>query len=216
MRPLFIAVLAIVGSAACTDDNPGLTIGGNLKADETCGFVAGSANLLPAGTYDIKFPHSYYVAPLFRSGLVARAALPGAPRAEPNDLLIEGAEVTLTTATGALLAVSANPYTVATSAFVPAATDGAPGTAAASVEAIPLSYGTEIAALYPSGGTIVATMQFFGHTTGGTAVDATPWSWTIQVCNGCLEVPCSEMLLDQCFAGQDGYNYQSSSCPVVP
>lgn len=213
MRPLLIAVLAVATvCSACVDDNPGLVVAGNVKPDSACLFAATGGTLVSYGIYDVALVHPYFAAPLFRSGLVSRTATEGPPRAEPNDVLIEGAVVELTAVDGTSLGVAS--YSVAMTAFVPAAVDGEPGKASGLVEAIPASVGVELAAMTAGAPTtIVAHMTFFGHTTGGTAIDSNPWSWTIQVCTGCLQAPCADLLVDQCFAGQDGYQYQSAACP---
>ena len=220
MRRLPIVVLAAAVSASiaagCVDENPGLVVAGNIQPDDMCVFSPSGAALVAYGVYDVAFPHSYFVAPKFLSGLVSRTAVPGPPMAEPNNIAIEGAVVELTAVGGASLPIATSSYTVAMSAFVPPSVDGDPGTATGIVEAIPASVGEEIKALLGgSDGTVIARMTFFGHTTGGTAIDAGPWSWTMRVCDGCLEVPCATMLTSSCLAGQDGNVYKGAAC-VVP
>lgn len=215
MRPMFIVVLAVaVASAACVQDNPGLVIAGNIQADDSCVFAPSGGTLVAYGTYDVAFEHSYLVSPYFRSGLVARGD-PTVPRAEPNDIIMEGAVVDLTDEGGASLGIAS--YTVAMTAYVPAAVDGTAGEATGLVQAIPAATGRQLAALTAGAPkTIVANMAFFGHTVGGTAVDASPWAWTIQVCTGCLQAPCATMLTGVCFPGQDGYQYLPSTCVAAP
>lgn len=216
MRPLIIAVLAAAtASSACVEDNPGLVVAGNLRVDDMCLAVPTGA-LLGYGTYDVAFPHPYLVAPLFRSGLVSRTAVPGPPTTEPNDIQVMGADVTITADGAAIAGVAA--YTVPMTAFVPAAVDGETSLATGLVEAIPSAIGVALAALAPAGRpTIVVTMTFYGRTTGGTDITAGPWSWPVELCLGCLEVPCATMIAEtQCFAGQDGYVYTMAGCPVVP
>jgi hypothetical protein len=216
MRPLFIAVLAAAAvSSACVDDNPGLVIAGNVKADDTCVFAASASTLVAYGVYDVAIPHPYLVAPLFRSGLIGRGD-PTVPRAEPNDIQIEGAVVELTAVGGGgVPGLATTSYSVAMSAFVPAGLDGNAGEATGLVEAIPMGVGAELAsAVGAVPTTIVANMTFFGHTMGGTAVDASPWSWTLEVCSGCLAAPCGTLLEGVCFAGQDGYQYLPATCAV--
>ncbi len=215
MRRLVIAVLAAAAaaSAGCVDDNPGLVVAGNVQADDMCLFAPTGGSLVAYGVYDTAVGRPYVVAPLFRSGLVSRTAVAASPRAQPNDIAIEGAVVEITAVDGAALPGVTSSYTVAMSAFVPTSVDGEPGVGTGLVEAIPASVGLELAAAtvgVPT--TIVVNMTFFGHTTGGTAIDSNPWSWTVQVCSGCLEVACSTMLTAQCFAGQDGYAYKLSDC----
>ena len=213
MRPLIIAVLAVATvCSACVDANPGLVVAGNVKPDSACLFSPTGGTLVAYGIYDVAIVHPYMAAPLFRSGLLSRASTAGAPRAEPNDVLIEGAVVDLTAVDGSSLGVAS--YSVAMSAFVPAAVDGEPGKASGLVEAIPASVGAELAVMTAGAPTtIVAHMTFFGHTTGGTAVDSNPWLYTLSVCTGCLQTSCDTLLVDQCFAGQDGYQYTPAGCP---
>jgi len=216
MRRLVIAVLAAAAAAStgCVDDNPGLVVAGNVRADDMCLLAPTGGSFVAFGVYDTAVVRPYLVAPLFRSGLVSRTAVAGPPRAEPNDIAVEGAVVELTAVDGsALPGVASSSYTVAMSAFVPTAVDGQAGVGTGLVEAIPASVGLELAAsTFGVPTTIVVTMTFFGHTTGGTAIDSTPWSWTVQVCSGCLEVACSTMLTEQCFGGQDGYPYKLTDC----
>lgn len=215
MRRLVIAVLAAAAAAStgCVDDNPGLVVAGNVRPDSMCLFAPTGGALVAYGVYDTAVVRPYVVAPLFRSGLVSRTAIVASPRAEPNNIAIEGAVVELTAVDGAAIPGVTSSYTVAMSAFVPTAVDGQAGVATGLIEAIPASVGLELAASIagvPT--TVVVNMTFFGHTTGGTAIDSNPWSWTVQVCAGCLEVACSTMLTAQCFGGQDGYPYKLSDC----
>ena len=213
MRPLLIAVLAVATvCSACVDDNPGLVIEGNVQPDTACLVSAAGGTLVAYGVYDVALVHPYFAAPLFRSGLMPRTGAAGPPRAEPNDIVIEGAVVDLTAVDGSSLGVAS--YSVAMTAFVPTAVDGEPGKASGLVQAIPASVGVQLAGITAGARTaIVAHMTFFGHTTGGTAIDSNPWLWTVDVCTGCLQAPCETLLVEQCFAGQDGYQYQSADCP---
>ena len=218
MRRLVIAVLAAAAAAStgCVDDNPGLVVAGNIRADDMCFLAPTGGVLVVYGVYDTAVVRPYLIAPLFRSGLVSRTMVPASPRAESNDILVEGAVVELAAVDGAGLPGVTSSYTVAMTSFVPTSVDGQPGVGTGLVEAIPEAVGGELAA--STGGvptTIVVTMTFFGHTTGGTSIEATPWSWTVRVCSGCLEVPCATMLTAQCFGGQDGYAYKRADCPAL-
>ncbi len=216
MRRVLIAVLAAAAGAlsGCADDNPGLVVTGNVQADEMCLFAPGGGAFVARGVYDVAFPHGYYVAPLFNSWLVARAPLrPATPAVEPNAIQIEGAVVELTAQDGSALPITTSSFTVAASAFVPPALGVAPGVGTSLVEAIPASVATELAGALGGGTTtIVARLTFFGRTTGGSVIDANPWSWPVEVCTGCLAAPCGTMFESQCFVGQDAYRYAPSTC----
>jgi len=218
MRRLVIAVLAAAAAAStgCVDDNPGWFVAGNIRADDMCLLAPAGGALVPYGVYDTAVVRPYLVAPLFQSGLVSRTVIPASPRAESNNIVVEGAVVELTAVDGAALPGVTSSYTVAMTALVPTSLDGQPGVATGLVAAIPESVGLELAA--STGGvptTIVVNMTFFGHTTGGTAIDSNPWRWTVQICSGCLEVACATMLTPQCFGGQDGYAYKRADCPAL-
>ena len=219
MRRVLIAVLAFVAPvlAGCAEDNPGLFVTGNVQGDAMCTYRPGAAVFVARGVYDVAFPHAYYVAPLFQSWLVARSAIrPAVPAAESNGIQIEGAEVELTSQDGAALPIATAAYSVAATAYVPPALGIAPGVGTSLVEAIPASVGTELAGALGSGTTtITARITFFGRTTGGSVIDASPWIWPIDVCTGCLEAPCGTMFESQCLLGQDGYRYVSASCPAI-
>jgi hypothetical protein len=219
MRSVLIAVLAFVAPvlAACSEDNPGLVVVGNVQGDAMCIYRPVAGMFVGRGVYDVAFPHGYYVAPLFNSWLIGRAAVrPSMPMAETNGIQIEGAEVELTAQDGSSLPIATTAYTVAASAYVPPALGILPGAGTGLVEIIPASVGTELAGALGSGATtVVARVTFFGRTTGGTVIDASPWTWPIDVCTGCLEAPCGTMLVSPCLVGQDTNRYVSASCPAL-
>lgn len=219
MRRVLIAVLSFFAPvlAACSDDNPGLIVVGNVQGDAMCLFRPGGGALVARGTYDVAFPHGYYIAPLFNSWLVGRAAIrPTPPAVETSGVQIEGAEVELTAQDGSALPIATTAYSVSASAYVPPALGILPGAGTALVEIIPASVGVELAGALGSGTTtVVARVTFFGRTTGGVVIDANPWNWPIDVCTGCLEAPCGTMLLTPCLLGQDANRYVPESCPPI-
>jgi hypothetical protein len=52
--------------------------------------------------------------------------------------------------------------------------------------------------------TVIASIQFFGETTGGVDIDVAPWTWPVTVCQGdCLAV-CISGSAAACTPCQDG------------
>jgi len=216
-RPvLWLLCCVPILAGGCVDgDGPAFYISGHVSASEDCTYEPGNPFWL-RGAFNVNVGSGYYaVTPLLNNQLRARGS--DAPlRADPNGVLIEGAEVELTDAAGAPIPFGLpNPFTVPTSDFVPSATSAeSPGQAVGLVMVIPPAYALSLYdSLGGAGGdplartVVVANLRVFGETNGGVDVESDWWSWPIDVCrDACLTACVAVDTTDTatcCTPGQD-------------
>lgn len=188
--------LSVLGVAAwcglvapgCEDNASMLFIKGVL-AIETTNCVAkpeSGGTLKAGGRLDTSLANGYVAALLVGSQLTQRGSREQL-RTETARLMLEGAEVTLTDATGALLDIGTNPFTTLGNGFVDPAGGTQPGFGTIFVELIPASLMQAVSEQLPRGsGVVRATMRVFGTTLGGQPVESGDYTYSIEVCNGCL------------------------------
>jgi hypothetical protein len=185
---MIIALTAL--SQGCVDnDSAAFFIVGHSILTDDC-YVEPSESHWVDGRFNVELtdslglPISYTFFPDYRNQLINRAS--EAPlRANPNDILVEGAEVLLMDSQGQALDLGGlpNPYTVLGVTFVPAAADvGDWGQAAGALELIPSSYTGAMAGM--AGGRIIAEIRPYGTTTGDVDIDGDPYLWPIDLCGG--------------------------------
>ncbi|MCS6799232.1 MAG: hypothetical protein NZ898_12015 [Myxococcota bacterium] len=183
LRPLAIAFAVLVG---CVDhDGPTLIIRGNAAPDDECEFKPDK--LVVRGIFDVGATNSYALHPVYVNQMRSRQA-DAPPRADPNGIRIEGAEVELRDTAGAPLALGAglpNPYTVMSGTFVPSISANSDGVAVGELEVIPAPY----AGALPVGGTVVIAVRVFGETLGGVDIESAEYLWPIDVCASDLSGP---------------------------
>lgn len=197
---LWIAPLVLT---ACAPEGPAAFVTYNLIPDADC-IVSpeqGANPFLPMGSYDISpgvngsnSCNQPYVLNLLVNSFLRPNGDPTQGRAEPNVLQLHSAEVRLMDINRATILFDRldpplpNPFLVTTSnSLFP--TDGAnPSTAVASVEVIPSAYAPELDNFAEEQQQILAEIQIFGTTTGDVDVDFKPFVYTIQVCDGCMQV----------------------------
>jgi hypothetical protein len=209
---ILIVALGLVasGSAGCVaNDGPALIVGGAVLFDDTCTAEPDDPTLLIGpGSFNTQLGGAYTVFPVLQSQLVNAG---GAGVANPNAILVTGAEVELREPGGAAIDFGGlqNPFTVDVSVTVPSATGSAPGAAIAGVTVIPPSHARGLDLLLgddPNASmTVVAAVQLFGETVGGVDIEAAPWTWPINVFQGGYNVACiGTVELEGCLPCQDG------------
>jgi hypothetical protein len=210
MRNL-LSILLLVGFAGCVgDDGPAVLVTGVVLPDDSCEFNAGDA-MLAGGVFDVSSMTAYDLYPVFINQLVDRSAA-APPRANPNDVTILGAEITIQDAAGGTIAFAGlpNPFTIRGSAFIPTQ-----GQEAAASVVIPPAYAQVLAG---SLGTdplaqqsILVEYAAFGETSGNVAIDVGPFVWPVTICGGgCLILP-PDPEADQCCPSVYG---QDRLCPA--
>ncbi|MCG8556576.1 MAG: hypothetical protein MJD61_14990 [Proteobacteria bacterium] len=204
--------------AACAVETPSAFITATVAANEMCVFGNESAPLL-RGIFDIS-PYcdqaqgsppggqvqSYRITVRLENMLIARSSPQGASppvRADPNLLRITGAEIQLRGQDGSVLAfpdlpggvVRANPFSVAATATIPAASSDSNGVGFVAVEAIPAPYVESLrTGVGPgAGGVVVVGVRLLGKTLGGTGVKVPEFAHAVQLCNEC-RVVCIEAI----------------------
>jgi hypothetical protein len=182
------------------------------------------ATMRAAGTLDtaIAGTSGYRAALMVGSQLTTRGSREQL-RTETARLVLEGAEVTLTDSSDALLPLPINPFSTVGTGFVDPAAGTEPGLGAIFVDVIPASISQAVSAALPQGdGIVIAKIRVFGTTLGNQAVESGDFVYPIHVCNGCLVaypvgtlqpgmgglpectlVPATTTAVTACFLGQD-------------
>ena len=183
--PMFALLAALAGCAA---DNASVYIEGNIvpeKQDLGCTVSADGA-LLTAGFYNVDGEWPYVIHPLYNNQLLSRAS---DVRADPNGVLIMGAEIELQDIAGAPLALDAslpNPFTIPASTFIHSGDVGQPGQNVGEIQAIPEPYRAWLSA-NTQRGTIIISVKVFGRTNGNIDIQSGAWVWPVVLCGGdCL------------------------------
>jgi hypothetical protein len=189
--PLLALLLLAIG---CVDtDGPSVFVAGNAALEDDCTVEADDPLLKFApGTFNAQFGTSYTIFPWLQSQLVDRSNT--GLSADPNWVILTGAEVELREPGGAVIAFGGlpNPFTVETSVTIPSTENpNEPGRSVGALEVIPPAYAQAFDAMLGDAPDavmgVVASVLFFGETTGGVDVDVAPYTWPVTVCQGnCL------------------------------
>jgi len=135
-------------------------------------------------------------------------------RTETSYIRLEGAEITIEVLEGG----SAPPaYTLPLSDTIPPAAGATPGQAPVVVKLIPPGAITEA-------GTYLVHIRLFGHTLGGTPIEAGEFVWPLYACDGCLKTcedlspPCAfqvggDYAHNCAFYGSDGCDSCAEASP---
>jgi hypothetical protein len=217
-RSLILASLLLSLAGCVADDGPAFFISDVIAPDDDCIYSVENVKLL-RGTFNAEFGGEYSLAPILNSQLVGRGG--DAPlRADPNNILLTGAVVELQDASGAPLAFGGlpNPFTVSVASFVESSDGTAPSQSVGAIQVIPPAYAAGLDAMLGDDPlalmVVVVQVEMFGETVGGVDVEAAPWSWPIDVCQGQCLFECVAAGVDvgddvnTCTCGQD------SVCPL--
>jgi hypothetical protein len=187
---LSVATLCGLVTAGCEDNASMLFIKGVLAIEAT-NCVAkpeSAATLRSGGRLDVALAKGsgYRAALLVGSQLTQRGSREQL-RTETARLTLEGAEVTLNDATGNLLNIGANnPFTTLGTGFVDPAGGTQPGFGAIFVDVIPAGVLDGVASSLGGQGVVQAKIRVFGTTLGGQEIESGDYTYSIDVCNGCL------------------------------
>jgi hypothetical protein len=160
-----------------------------VLAIETTNCVAkpeSAGTLRAGGRLDISLANGYVAALLVGSQLTQRGSREQL-RTETARLVLEGAEVTLNDAAGNPLNIGTNnPFTTLGTGFVDPAGGTQPGFGAIFVDVIPAGVMGGVKTALPSGGVVQAKIRVFGTTLGNQSIESGEYTYSIEVCNGCL------------------------------
>lgn len=196
-RVLGIAFGGLVTAASvssCVANDASMVILGILSPPQSSGSGGASVCLytpniigpyLSFGTMDVAFAEEYVPTMLLGNQLIAQGNA-STDRIETNNIVIQGAIVRVTDATGATL----DNYTAPGDGFLLPSSGGTPGLGTYSAtlvspkaaDAVRQSFGNTF------GGTkrLVSYVKVFGTTTGGTHIESGEVGIPIDACNGCL------------------------------
>jgi hypothetical protein len=145
-----------------------------------------SALFVSSGLLDVGVGTTYIAKPLVGNQLLSRGDARQA-KAEPNRVVIQGAEVRLLTPGGNERIA---PFTTIASGTVDPTTSAEPAYGVTSIELVPASIGLQLRRELAQGGlgavvSINAEIKVFGKTLGGTDVETGPFVFPLQICFGC-------------------------------
>ena len=199
--PLALPLLAAVSLSACAPEGPSGFVTFNIVPTSDCVYSAegGTDKFYAIGLYDISpgFTGAEncanpYVVNLLVNSFLRPNADPMLGRAEPNILQLHSAEVKLMDARRRTIAFTReeealpNPFLVTTNNSLPPASGSQPSTGVAAVEVIPVDYAAQLNSPMFVGAQIMAEIQIFGTTTGDVDVEFKPFTYPIEICDGCL------------------------------
>jgi len=249
MHRFIIVALGALAVASCDrfPDN-GVQIGGMLPLEDDCTIDPGTELRRSSGLWDVSqritsntnprqgIPNksnAYVITPLLESYLISRAT---DIQAEQNNTQVTQYEITLETPDGMTLELGdlPNPYSVNTSAVLPANVDNDVTLGTASSVAVPSIYMDSVAAAIQAAGfnELIINFRAVSTTRGGFTNRSAPFYWNVRLCgpqfstNRCLDfcpTPGSgEDLTDEqitilrgsCLPGQDSFPY--CSFPPAP
>jgi hypothetical protein len=184
LLPIFLAAVPFL--SACVDDDSSMYVEGVLALNPpNCELAAdpGSPQLL-RGTLDVAFLTSYQAPVLVGNQLTPRGDKKQL-RTETQGVELEGAEVTVTSASGDVL----EEYTVPAGGFVHPSSSESPGYGMALVTLVPNRLGEQLRSQLGARGasrTVIAEVRVFGTTLGGTKITSGAYTFPIDICLGCL------------------------------
>lgn len=188
---------AALGSlfCACAPEGSGSAfVSFNIKLDEMCVASSSAEEFLPQGVFDIHAAavpgcmRAYRVNLRVHSNLRENAD-EAVGRTEPNFLQIHSAEVKLTTIQDQTIVFESdpplpNPFLVTSNTTLEPRSGTMATESIASLEAIPAAYAPYLSDFVD--GLIRAKIQLFGTTTGDVDVETLPFTYPIEICDGCL------------------------------
>jgi hypothetical protein len=195
-RTILLVVPCLVAIACVETDGPSVFIGGNAVLEMDCTVDPESPTLnTSGGIINVQFGTSYTAFPWYLNQLFDRSS--PASMADPNWVLLTGAEIELRQPGGATIAFGGlpNPFTIDASVAVPSTeTPQDPGRAVGALELIPAAYTQAFDALLgddPNATmSVVAVVNAFGETTGGVDIEVATWTWPITICQGSCLLTC--------------------------
>jgi hypothetical protein len=182
---LVFACCAWITVLGCAHDDSTLfvynVVAGSISGT-SCTFSPNpSGQFFPKGILDVGLVDSYEATFLLANQLVSQAN-PSTPQTESAFITIDHVNVKVTQTDGTLI----NQYSTVTSSTINPATGTTPGFALANALILdPVTVGL-IEANAATINRVETFVQFFGKTTGGTAVESNTFEFAIDICQGCL------------------------------
>ena len=183
--------VAAVGGAlgafsACTDEQTGFVIMGNIATTPPACIARADANVTTylEGVLDVGLTLQYRATLLVGNQLTPRGDKPNL-RTETQITTITGAEVSLYRDDGSL----ERSFTVPAAGVISPEEADEPGFGIVGVTLIPAQAGFDLATELTDRAerrTRVVEAKVFGNTLGGNEVESSPFTYVISVCEGCL------------------------------
>jgi len=194
-----IAALLTAGASAgltasCAPNDSALFIRGVLaRVSPQCSVKADPSSLmLGIGTLDRAFASSY-IAPLLVGNQLVRRGAKDQLRTETSRVRLEGAIVSVGTASGATL----QEFSTIGTGFVDPGTGDEPGYGFMYATLVPPGVGT-------AGDVVNVTVRVYGTTLGGEEIESGDISFPVQICQGCLvSYEYADPVTGQCILGND-------------
>jgi len=170
-------LLALGAAGGCAANESSLFVQHALLLEEggDCLFETNSATYA-YGQMDIGVRNAGYALGVSLANQLARLGDSELLHTETSYIRLEGAEVSFEAVSGGS---SIPAFTLPLSDTVPPSDGDEPGEGIAVLQLVPP--GTEI-----EEGTYLISITLFGHTLGGTPIEAGEFIWPLDVCNGCL------------------------------
>jgi hypothetical protein len=201
--PSLVSCLLVSSLGACAPESPTAFVVGNIKLGADCSTTDAAEAFWASGLYDVSPGAEGACDVPYRMALQVYSFLrqnndSDLGRAEPNFLRVHSAEVKLMNLQRQPLLFDAedaplpNPFLVTTGGIIPpSAASGDPAPGVAFVEVIPVAYAAYLSEFVND--QILAELQLFGTTTGDTDIDFQPFTYPIDICDGCREVCASRL-----------------------
>jgi hypothetical protein len=173
-------VAALVAPTGCVDNESSFFVQHALLIEEggDCIFES-DLPAYSAGVLDLSVQGPAYASYGIGVSVANQLASLGDPnllRTETSYIRLEGAEISIEGLNGA---PSVSAFTVPLSDTIPPSEGEDPGESIAYFTLVPRGAIQET-------GTYLITMRLFGHTLGGTPIEAGEFVWPLDVCEGCL------------------------------
>ena len=221
MSRIILMALVLAATVAGCNRFPDLTIQitDNLQPSDApeCAFESEQDESLLRGLWDLNVDSGYIMVPRIASYIFDNSLATQAPQ---GNITVANYEVAVKLPDNSIPELSGglpNPYSVTTSPVIPpsqAFGEISRGIGAAIM--IPASYRNALLDLAAASGfsSIVLDIRANGNTAGGFFQQSPPFSWPIDLCQGCLGIVCTEGEIPEvCFPGQDGDTYCTSIVP---
>lgn len=176
--PVGLGLLALAGPTGCVDNESSFFVQHalSLGSDAECIFESDLPSY-SAGVMDIGVRDASYGLAVSVANQLASLGDPDLLRTETSYIRLEGAEISIQGLNGA---PSPPAFTLPLVDTIPPSSGDDPGTAVAFFSLVPPGAIEET-------GTYLISMRLYGHTLGGTAIEAGEFIWPLTVCDECLK-----------------------------
>jgi len=176
--PVALGLMVLAGPTGCVTNESSFFVEHALAlgADAECVFEADLPSY-SAGVMDIGVQGAGYGIAVSVANQLASLGDTDLLRTETSYIRLEGAEISIESVSGGS---SVDAFTLPLVDTIPPSSGNEPGRAVAFFNLVPPGAIDET-------GTYLISMRLFGHTLGGTSIEAGEFTWPLTVCDGCLK-----------------------------